>query len=401
MAERTDRVEEQIKAALLKAVDSYWHDHTIILGSRSDKIRYTIEHLKRLSRDWGQPGRCMYHGCDAQSIRRSHTIHRAGSIGRIAENQHVLTPVLNNNGEMEMGRFGINTASTFPGFCVKHEQLFAEFENTGSITSERHVVLQAYRTLCREVARKDHEIIGLQRILEQRKTMRQEYLLRSIQETWTDAALQSVEVEGDEIEDYITTLLNGAKEAAAELRGDLHDELFEAISGQPLKSALQTISIPIEMSVSLSGLGELSYRRDCDSDQPPFQATCLLGVLPQNGSTLAFIGADRKHVDVVKGYCSWMANGFNSLNAIESWMINGSDHWFIRPSAWAAIPQQRQDRVLRSLMSDNENIGAVLDFSILDDARNAIVRMIEENDPPGVDRAKVLEMVTRERAKMT
>ena len=330
MAERTDRIEEEVEAAFLKAVDSYWHDPTIILGSESDKIRYVLEHLKRLSRDWDRPGRCMYRGCDARSIRRSHTIHRAGSIERIAENQHVLTPMFKNNGEMAMGRVGINSASTFPGFCVKHEQLFAEFEIAGSISSERHVVLQAYRTLCREAARKDHEITGLQRIFEQYKKMRQEYLLKGIQQKRPDATLQSLQVKGDETEDYITTLLNGAKEAAAELRGDLHDQLFGAISGQPLKSSLQTISIPIEISVSLSGLGELSYRRDCDSNQRPFQALCLLGILPQNGSTLAFIGADRKHADIVEGYSSWMTHGFNSLNAMESWMINGSDHWFIR-----------------------------------------------------------------------
>ena len=124
-------------------------------------------------------------------------------------------------------------------------------------------------------------------------------------------------------------------------------------------------------------------------------------ILPQNGSTLAFIGADRKHADIVEGYSSWMTHGFNSLNAMESWMINGSDHWFIRPSEWAAIPQQRQDGVLHSLMSDDENIGAVLDFSILDEARSAIVRMVEDHITQDVDRVRVLEMVNREIAKMT
>ena len=56
MAERSDRVEEEVEAAFLKAVDSYWHDPRIILGSESDKIRYVLEHLKRLSRDWDRPG---------------------------------------------------------------------------------------------------------------------------------------------------------------------------------------------------------------------------------------------------------------------------------------------------------------------------------------------------------
>jgi len=42
MAERSDRIEEKVEAAFLKAVDSYWDDPTIILGSESDKIRYVL-----------------------------------------------------------------------------------------------------------------------------------------------------------------------------------------------------------------------------------------------------------------------------------------------------------------------------------------------------------------------
>jgi hypothetical protein len=401
MTDQRDRIGEEVEAAFVEADDAFWDDPTIIFGSESDKKRHLFEHLKRLSKDWDRPGTCMYRGCTARSIRRSHAIHRAGSIERIAEDQHVLTPMLNSQGEMSMGRIGINIASTFSGFCAEHEQLFAEFETAGSISSERHVVLQAYRTLCREAARKDHEIRGLERMLDQYRKARQNHYAKSIQQKLPGATFQSLQIKGDAIENALTTMLNGAKEDLAELWGDLHDQLFSHISGQPQEPSLQALLIPIAMPVSLSGLGVLSYKRDRDKNERTCRALCLLGILPQKGSTVAFIGADRKHADVVEAYRSSMMHGFNGLNAMESWMINGSDHWFIRPSSWAAIPQHRQKKVLQLLMSDDENIGAMLNFSILDEARRAIVAMIEDHIAQAVDRVEVLEMVSRETAKMT
>jgi hypothetical protein len=64
------------------------------------------------------------------------------------------------------------------------------------------------------------------------------------------------------------------------------------------------------------------------------RALCPLGILPQAGSTVVFIGAARKHSMVVKKYLADMTVGFGAVNAMESWLTNGSDHWFIRPSAW-------------------------------------------------------------------
>ena len=123
-------------------------------------------------------------------------------------------------------------------------------------------------------------------------------------------------------------------------------------------------------------------------------------MLPQDGSTVAFIGTDRKHADVIEAYRSSMEHGFNGLNAMESWITNGSDHWFIRPSAWYAIPDHRQEKVLELLMSEDDNIGTMLDFSILDGARRAIIAMIDENIDEAPNHAVVLDMVNREKAKM-
>jgi len=399
MTEKPTHTREQIEAAFNAADDAFWDDRTIIFGSESEKKRKLFEHVKRLSKAWDRSGLCMYRGCTEPSIRRSHTIHRAGSLERIAEDQHVLTPLLDSRGQMKMERIGVNLASTFPGFCVEHEQLFSEFETAGSISSVRHVALQAYRTLCREIARKHLLIRGLEPLLDQYRKAREDHYATAIQNRLPGAKVKSLSVKGDSMEKWLVAELKGAKAGLAELRGELHDQLFDYISGQSQEPSLQALSIPFEVPVSLSGLGVLTYRRK--DEKQTRRALCLIGILPHEGSTVAFIGAARRHADIVDAYSSGMVDGFNGLSAMESWMTNGSDHWFIRPSSWTAIPDHRQEKVLALLMSEDDNIGTMLDFSILDETRRAIIAVINEHIDEAPDRAEVLAMVSRESAKMT
>lgn len=145
----------------------------------------------------------------------------------------------------------------------------------------------------------------------------------------------------------------------------LYDELFDYIDSQTGEPSLQALAFPFEVAVSLSGFGVLTYK----SGGKKHRALCPLGILPLLGETVAFIGAARKHADVVEGYRGMMKHGFNGLNAMESWLTNGSDRWFIKPSTWTSIPQQRQEKVLELLGKEDDNIGTMLDFSILDDVR--------------------------------
>lgn len=52
---------------------------------------------------------------------------------------------------MDIERMGINTASSFPGFCSDHESIFHTFENTKEIHKDKDIRLQLFRTICREL----------------------------------------------------------------------------------------------------------------------------------------------------------------------------------------------------------------------------------------------------------
>ena len=397
MPDKDDIDLRKLEETFVLADDAFWDDRSVLFGSESERTGKLFEYLRRVWNPWDRSGPCMYRGCPELSIRRSHTIHRAGSLERIAEGQHVLTPRLNKTGQISMESVGLNNASTFPGFCERHEQLFFEFESTGSISSVRHLALQTFRTLCREIARKRHTVDQSEKFLKQYREARTKHYSEAIKAFNQDAKFKSIDVKGDELEKLAISGLKGQKADLAELEGDLYDEVFEYISTGNNEPSLQGISLPFEVPISLSGFGVITY----ESGHKRHRALCPLGILPLAGETVVFIGAARKHAAAVESYREGMMHGFNGVNAMESWMTNGSDHWFIRPSAWAAIPLHRQEKIFALLQSEEDNIGAMLDFSILDDARRTIITTIQNNLEMASEKAAVLEMVERESAKIT
>lgn len=91
-------------------------------------------------------------------IVRAHTVPRAGSLTRIARDGHVyaLVPTLENiargNGLLEPQLVGVNRASTFTGFCSRHDDgLFAPLEKVPFIGSAEQCFLLAYRSYAREI----------------------------------------------------------------------------------------------------------------------------------------------------------------------------------------------------------------------------------------------------------
>ncbi len=88
-------------------------------------------------------------------IVKAHTIQRRGALSEIASDGHVLTmeidPDLKDGIPIKVQRRGIRKASTFTGFCRKHDkELFAPIEDNHLQLTRRHMFLLAYRALSRE-----------------------------------------------------------------------------------------------------------------------------------------------------------------------------------------------------------------------------------------------------------
>jgi hypothetical protein len=81
------------------------------------------------------------------------------------------------------------------------------------------------------------------------------------------------------------------------------------------------------------------------------------------------------------------------LIMVETWMVNGTDHWFITPSQWENIPSKRQDSILQDLLEDKFDLNAPYPNSILDSVRR---KMLSIPIPSGFTQ----EEINQERQKL-
>jgi hypothetical protein len=131
-----------------------WND--IINENQIDAYNSYRKLSKSRKDDWKTKHDCMFPGCLKKSIRQSHSIQKAVLSNFIAENDHVYHFACSDeptNTKLEMKAVSINVASTFPGFCIKHESDF-KFEKYRKIATEDDFVLQIFRTVCRDLAEK-------------------------------------------------------------------------------------------------------------------------------------------------------------------------------------------------------------------------------------------------------
>ena len=90
-------------------------------------------------------------------IVKAHTITKSSLLKEIAQNGHVYgfkpnpQGLIKSKGKPEFVKIGINEASTFTGFCSKHDNdIFRKIENGSFNSTKEECFLHAYRALCRE-----------------------------------------------------------------------------------------------------------------------------------------------------------------------------------------------------------------------------------------------------------
>ena len=220
------------------AASDFDSDHTVIYPSEADRLRLFHTAEKRWAKRWLRPSPCMHEGCTEPSIPRSHSISMSASIKLIAENGHVVTPRFGKNG-VEMQRIGIRDASTFPGFCVRHEAQFREFETKKEMSSDRHYLLQMFRTLCREIFRMRHQKEKLESGLNGYRELRREFVAARIRQVHHSKPVEvgDVRFENDGREKRAVEAIESLSEDLHILEG-LYRDLFDDIENGTSKALL-------------------------------------------------------------------------------------------------------------------------------------------------------------------
>jgi len=126
--------------------------------SQEEPLR-TYEYIKVI-RKFFDKGYCLHPKAGPAScvgpIVRAHTVSRSGSLNHIARDGHVYTfsSAQNlSNGDLIAPRLvGIRHASTFTGFCKRHDNItFEPIERYPFLSTPQHTFLLGYRALCHKL----------------------------------------------------------------------------------------------------------------------------------------------------------------------------------------------------------------------------------------------------------
>jgi hypothetical protein len=128
--------------------------------NRQDQIPESRWDILRQMRQMHNMAYCTHPEASLQTcsgdIVRAHTLQRSGALAIICQDRHVYGIVEgdlpDDNGNPRYKRIGINEASTFTGFCGRHDaELFKELETKPFISSKEQLFLLAYRSLAKEL----------------------------------------------------------------------------------------------------------------------------------------------------------------------------------------------------------------------------------------------------------
>jgi hypothetical protein len=351
-------------------MDEYVADPLIVFGSDRDRRSFQYRQFSNSRRAWTQAGSCRFPGCSSRSVRRSHTIPRAW-LSLIAEEGHVLTPLRDSDGNRRILPCGVGRASTFPGFCVEHENLFSVYELEGSFQDEGDYCWQVLRTVLQEIAVSEHDVRFGEALIQEWLRRRKYWLLtRVIAAPGRRSGAREQRVFRITLEDDVARLgrlLERDRAGLQHLVDAFLTPFGDAVLGAPLDLPVFVHRIDIRLPIALAGRSSITVvdsRTDTRSE-----TILILTILPTKCGTEFVIAAEAGQKCSLLGYVGhFLRHGEieGLLRMAETWLLHGTRRWFITPSTWNDLPGAQKEQALKAVASEDCDV-----------AREAPVRLLE------------------------
>ena len=356
--------------AIVQVNDQYLRDDSILFQDESANTAEIFKAAKRFAIKRSTSRECIAPKCSSPSIKRSHTIQKA-SLECIAERHHVLAPAANHrSNRVEMMRLGINRASAFPGFCVKHEQMFGQFERIGRIEPERDLTLQIYRSVCREIVRLriDTEAVqeGLEDYLEfRRRKLEGLYRERAPSETFSLTKVKA----SDPREREVRRRMARVEPGIISFTDEFEPAALAGLSDPEKGLCTYAVMVDEPLPVCLSGHGNFAIK----TNEGVRNVRALLLVLPQDNETIVSISVLPGDRNYLARYLRNFNGTLGHLCMIESWMMHGTDHWFLAPRVWKSIRSDKRRFILDDILDVTRNIGCYYLHTIFNDLKRRTI----------------------------
>jgi hypothetical protein len=324
-----------------------------------------IEYIKK---EKNKSKNCMFPGCKEKSIVHSHSIQKEGPLRQISINGKVIYPRPNNSSEdMDFKILGISKASIFPGFCKSHENFFSIYENKEYDTNI-FIILQNFRALCREISNRNiindaftkqkniyynDEIIAQNRILSYFKKFNSIKLLE-----YNDSIIKGFDKLITDNSNFLILLNEFYNE---------YEKLFKEENADLFNFHINTDMI---IPISLSGLSTI----DLKHSERTIKFITLCSVMSKKDGTDIFFTTLNKWKDLLLFYLNDKTHhNLGILSLIESWMIFGSDNWYLNPEVYSKLPEKIKEHMKSDIVNLAKTPSDEVQYSIFRDIRNDLI----------------------------
>lgn len=396
----------RIVAAFDKVMDNFVKDQESIFPDEKTRTILKYENAKAILAAWDKSNICIYKGCKEKSIPRSHSIQKASSLKLISENNHVLAIEIDiHSGKLTTQKVGINIASTFPGFCKQHEALFSNFEADKELVSSEDFTLQLYRTVCREIVNKNYHIGVLEKRKEQYTSFRDKRIAEHLRKELGADFIEKHKIKLSTLKftnlDYrMDKITNEIKKLKKDLDGFLYKFQSGIVNDILTKKSHKiygtVLALDIELPICLAGCGNFQVTRKSKT----INVDAILNVLPYPKKTYIIAAVLSKFRSELDMYISRFSNPLETVNMVESWMLHGSDHWFIKPSVWDKIQPQFKEKILNDIWDFSKNIGHKYKYSILNDVKRLFLDIADKSDTQNIH-PDLKQLLQEEKNKLT
>ena len=282
-------------------------------------------------------------------IIKAHTVPKSSSLKAIAKDRHVygldadIATIQKNKGKIVCKLIGVNKASTFSGFCSKHDApIFEKIETEPFLNTHEQCFLLAYRAHAKEAYTKtaankvNNQIIAnadkgmspeMQKIFQKQKVQLEE---------GTQAGLKDIQH---------------------------HKEFFDKYLEDKDYSAVRSVSFKFDVPFPIMVSGGTNPTHDFDGKQ--VQSLENLAVVPDcwyitsfyDGTSgwVVFSWLEHSHMSCHKVIKTLLDKPKNDIPAyLAQYIFDNFENFFIAPDWWDSLDKEEREKAL-SIVSNNAN----------------------------------------------
>ena len=282
--------------------------------------------------------------CD--QIIKSHTITKSLSLKSIAESGHVYSSKSGfadfnrNNSHFEPKKIGIKLASTFKGFCGKHDNKIFQPIESGRIELDcKSIFLLSYRTVAHEMYKKEAELFAIEVYkdeLDKGLSLEQQYEFQS------------------EMQIRVSATKTGLKETR------ISKVKYDRILIEQDFSKFKYVAVQLDTLLPVVSSGgrfpDFNFEKKplfnvYDTyDEPPM---AVLNIVNDNRGAIACIAwlrDDQRLIDFAENFLKMIGN--RGSDFLIQLAITSSENTFYRPSWWENLDQKTRDFLCDASLSD-------------------------------------------------